>query len=441
MARRARGPAFARPHAAPDRVLRWSWRSAWLVAAAATLVGGPGAWAPAPARAATEEFSTFDVERQEEDDESALDHLLTAPPLEWRDEWDRAARAFRTAQGCLTSGQWFMHHDLRLVTDLGVRARFGIHLDQTEDDVVQYQNLDLSAHFPTRFGTPGIMFRPLHDKSRQDFALMWEFGADTLPGWARVTWGFEDLFNNLWAFRQTRVGNLSEPYERHPWEPAVAAHLVRARWGGSLEGKYLTPSRQQVFAYAPSGAPLFSMRSLWGTWAAVSGERSMGSTLVGAAFDNRQASGAEQLLTGGPDAHHYRRQWHAELSAHTHWTGRLTTFVRAWYGARRAEYRPPVGNGDFSALDRIAQAEAAWTFSDRLTMRVGAMYDRVGAGRSGPVRWPTEPRVKESRAYLGLAARFGRVRVAGIEGIELDTEPYEVWHHHDKGFLQMQTTF
>jgi len=48
---------------------------------------------------------------------------------------------------------------------------------------------------------------------------------------------------------------------------------------------------------------------------------------------------------------------------------------------------------------------------------------------------------KESRAYLGLELLLGRVRVQGIEGIELDSEPYEVTFHHDKGFLQLQTTF
>ena len=63
--------------------------------------------AAAPARASTEEFSSFDVERPEEDDESVLDHLLARPPAEWRDEWERAPQAFRTSQGCFTSGQWY----------------------------------------------------------------------------------------------------------------------------------------------------------------------------------------------------------------------------------------------------------------------------------------------------------------------------------------------
>jgi hypothetical protein len=47
----------------------------------------------------------------------------------------------------------------------------------------------------------------------------------------------------------------------------------------------------------------------------------------------------------------------------------------------------------------------------------------------------------ESRLYLGLALRIGRIQVAGVEGIELDDEPYDVRIVHDKGFLQLQTTF
>ena len=47
----------------------------------------------------------------------------------------------------------------------------------------------------------------------------------------------------------------------------------------------------------------------------------------------------------------------------------------------------------------------------------------------------------EDRAFFSLQKLFGRVRLQGIEGIELDKEPYPVTFHHDKGFLQLQTTF
>jgi hypothetical protein len=47
----------------------------------------------------------------------------------------------------------------------------------------------------------------------------------------------------------------------------------------------------------------------------------------------------------------------------------------------------------------------------------------------------------EDRAIISLHKMFGKVRLQGIEGIELDKEPYPVAFHHDKGFLFLQTTF
>ena len=60
------------------------------------------------------------------------------------------------------------------------------------------------------------------------------------------------------------------------------------------------------------------------------------------------------------------------------------------------------------------------------------------SGVGVPFSWGTR---NESRAYVGVSARFGRVRLDGVEGIELDPEGYEVWFVHDKAFLQFQTTF
>lgn len=398
------------------------------------------AWHPAAARASTEEFSTFDVEREEQDDESVIDHLLTRPPLAWRDEWERAPLAFRTTEGCLTSGQWFLDHALRLSTPLGDRARLGLDYTDVEDDVHDYTNLDLSFHWPTRWGTPGAMFRPVHDKSRQDFAVMWDVGADTLATFARFTFGLEDLFNNLWAFRQTRVGDIGEPYTRHPWEPAVQGHVRRERWRIEWEARWLTPSAKRVQGYLVA-APVTETGTLWGSWGTLSGEvRAFGLTWSAAA-DDRQAFSTLKPDTVLDDGHFYRRQWHAELGARRALGARSYAQLLAWYGARRADYRPPTGSGDFGAIDRVLQGEIGRAFRDHLGGRLGAMYDRVTVGRTGPPLDPIEPRVKESRAYLGLDARFGRVSVYGVEGIELDLEPYPVTFHHDKGFLGLQATF
>src|SRR5439155_25018591 len=177
----APGPSIRRSRASvresrgrPGRSVKRSPLSSGVIALALALCLGPRV-----GRAGTEEFSPFDVEQQEEDDESLLDHLLTRAPRAWRAEWERAPQAFRTQQGCLTSGQWLIHSDLKLETALGSRARLGVKLRQYEDDAANFNYLDLTFRFPTRFGTVGALFRPLYDKSRQDFGVTWEAGADT----------------------------------------------------------------------------------------------------------------------------------------------------------------------------------------------------------------------------------------------------------------------
>ena len=206
--------------------------------------------AASPVRSAwagTEEWSTFDVFAQEEDDESVIDHVLTRPPEAWRDEWERSTRAFRTSQGCLTSGQWLVDTDLKLRTSMGGPARFGLDVRDEQSDRGAFTYFDLSLRVPTSgLGIPGFWFRPFHDKSRQDFSVFWEAGAETAAAFAHLAFTFEDAFNNLWAFRQTRVGNASESYERHPYEPALAARLSGARGRLEVEGQWLTPSRKRL---------------------------------------------------------------------------------------------------------------------------------------------------------------------------------------------------
>ena len=64
-----------------------------LAASAGALPGAPSWLGTRSASAGTEEFSTFDVMAQEEDDESLLDHFMSRRPREWRDEWERAPQA------------------------------------------------------------------------------------------------------------------------------------------------------------------------------------------------------------------------------------------------------------------------------------------------------------------------------------------------------------
>jgi hypothetical protein len=133
--------------------------------------------------------------------------------------------------------------------------------------------------------------------------------------------------------------------------------------------------------------------------------------------------------------------WQAELAARRT-AGRTVAIEGRWlYVDRMQSYRPPLADARFHAIDRTLQLEARWAARSDLIVRLGGLFDRVGIYKSGDTGHATYGSRNESRAYFGLLARFGRVSLSGIEGIELDPEPYEVWHHHDKGFLSLQTTF
>jgi hypothetical protein len=406
-------------------------RAAALCAAAVFLLA-------APARAGTEEFSTFHVSSQEEDDESLLDHVLTRHPRQWRDEWEHAPMALRTAQGCLTSGQWFIQTELKVGAPLGRSARLGVDLRQSESDISSYEYVDFSFRFPSRIGTTGAMFRPLFDKSRQDFALLWETGADTLGFDSQVVFTIEDMFNNLWAFRQTRVGNDSEPYVRHPYEPAFRLRGRGERWRGEVYGQYLTPSLKVLHTAAVEDRE----STLWGTL----GGASVGADVLGLSCElrgwNQQARSTNQPVEFSTGANgNWRRQWSVEAAVARAIVPRFGAELRALYQSRDETWGPPLGPGVFAGIDRLLQLDTRWEVTRAFAVRSGALYDRIHIANSGFQPYPTWGSRKESRAYIGLAARFGSVSIEAIEGIELDNEGYEVWFVHDKGFLHLQTTF
>ncbi|HEY6866687.1 MAG TPA: hypothetical protein VI792_05480, partial [Candidatus Eisenbacteria bacterium] len=399
------------------------------------------AWiAPRGARAGTEEFSTFHPEGQEEDDESIIDHLLTRTPLAWRDEWERAPLALRTSQGCLTSGQWFMDNELKLETAMGRTARFNLDYTQVAGDISDYEFLDFWFRFRLRAGMIGTMFRPMHDKSKQDMALAWEVGADSTAFQLRAIYGLEDVFNNLWAWRQSRVGNVSEPYLRHPWEPALVVASRHERWRAELSGKYLTPSVRSV----PGATPLDPEHhvTLWGTLADASLEaRGLGLDWS-AAGHNQQALGTDGPANlPGPRDHNFRRAWSAEAAVRRALARAVDAELRWLYTDRTETWDPPTGPRTLRGLDRVAQLETWWRATPTLTVRAGGLYDQITVAKTGATAVYSEGSRHESRAYFGLDARFGRVSVAGVEGIELDPEPYQVVWHHDKAFIKLQTTF
>ena len=125
----------------------------------------------APPRAGTEEFSTFDVEAQEEDDESLLDHFLTAPAARVaRRVGARAAGAphRRRAASPRGSGSSTPTSSCARRSASARASASTLRAVDESDARATTTSTSRSASRPGS-GTPGVMFRPLYDKSRQDF--------------------------------------------------------------------------------------------------------------------------------------------------------------------------------------------------------------------------------------------------------------------------------
>jgi len=393
------------------------------------------------ARASIEEFSTFSVEEQEKDDESLLDHILTRTPEAWRGEWEHAALALRTSQGCLTSGQWINRTDLKLRASLGKRVWFGFAVREDESDRYQFNYTEFSVHVPSRYGTWGYMFRPSRDKSSQDMALMWDLGADTSAFQLHLVYGLEDVFNNFWEFRQVETGGRSEPYLRHPWEPGLSMVVRRPNLRVEVGGRWLTPGERRVIT-SYSQPELDHLQTLWGTlaWARIE-TRALGIDWQ-AATVNHQARSTDHLQTQPePDGADFRRQWSVEAAARRQVARAWSAEARWLYQGRTQIHAPPVDPPRFEGVDQVFQLEATWAASSTFSLRLGLLRDQIDIVQSAVTLAYSFGTRNEDRGYVGLNVRFGAVTFQVVEGIELDQEPYDVWLVHDKGFLQAQARF
>lgn len=393
---------------------------------------------PSRVHANIEEFQSFDVARQEEDDENLLDHHLTRMPWQWSTEWERSHGGFRAAQGCLTSGQWFMVNELKTRVAMGDRAWLDIGYRDVKDNESSYSWLQLEFRYPTRIGAFGWRFRPVYDKSSQDFALLYDWGDGASPLQIKAAFTIEDMFNTFWEFRQTRVGNRSEPYRKHPFEAELRVIHRGAHHRVETYGQWLTPSTKDINEPDPSQNRTLT---LWGERAGLEASASRGAWTAETRFEQVQAYSTDTPVSGITDSRSFRRRWVAELALRRAMGDRATAEVRWVHQERLQDWRPPLGDGRFRAMDRMPMAEVTWRAHERVLARIGTLYDRVKVERVGSVPAFSYGTRKESRIVLGLQVRFGRVLLQGVESIELDREPYDVFFHHDKGFLHLQTTF
>src|SRR5262249_6240878 len=143
------------------------------------------------------------------------------------------------------------------------------------------------------------------------------------------------------------------------------------------------------------------------------------------------------------DHHVFRRRWRIETSLVMDIGEQGHVALRFFYQDRVQVWRPPIANATLGVIDRMAVIESWFRGPWDLGVRVGYMKDRVTVSDNGGVGGlaATEGTRPETRAFFSLQKRFGHVLLKGTEGIELDQEPYPVTFHHDKGFIQLQTTF
>lgn len=413
---------------------RLAVRLSWLLLACAC-----GLVAATRARASYEEFSTLDVGREEEDDENLLDHVLVEPPADWLEEWQQALRAFRSSQGCFTAAQWYLDHELKLKVPMGDTTYMDLNIRDVSDDESTYGWTQFDLRFPIRHaGLWGLRFRPSFDKSRQDVGFLWDHGTSVTPFQLQVVMGMEDLFNKFWALRQVRVGNDSEPYERHPYEPAL-----RIAWRGAgpraeASVKWLTPSRKR---FDTRDTTQRRREVLWGVKHDAVVSQQFGDYTARLKFEQVQASSFAYWRAVPGDHHVFRRRWRGEGALVRPIGQHGSIALRYFYQERIQVWRPPISNVSLGVVDRMPMIEGSFRAKWDYGVRLGFMRNRVTVSDDGGVPVSTQGTRVETRAFFSIGKQFGRVRLQGTECIELDREPYPVSFHHDKGFLHIQTTF
>jgi hypothetical protein len=390
------------------------------------------------ASASYEEFSTLRVGHEEEDDENLLDHVLLRPPVEWQLEWRLATGGFRASEGCLTSGQWALDHELKVRVPMGDTTYMDLGIRDFQDDESVYEWTQFDLRFPVRHvGMAGLRFRPTFDKSRQDFALLWDHGDALSPLQIQAVFTLEDMFNKFWALRQTRVGAEAEPYIRRPYEPALALAWRGRQFEYTARGKWLSPSNKRFETSSPATQ---RRETLWGEKHEASLTHRFGLHTVELAYQQVQTSSFAYFEQIWGDHHIYQRRWMVE-GGWSHAVGEAgRVAVRYFYQERTQVWRPPTANATLGVIDRMPMIEGWFRAPLDLGVRVGGMRNRVTVTDDGTPAFSWGTRV-ETRAFFALQRRFGRVWLQGTECIELDHERYEVSFHHDKGFLHIQTTF
>src|SRR5262249_43602463 len=202
--------------------------------------------------------------------------------------------------------------------------------------------------------------------------------------------------------------------------------------------RWLTPSNKR---FVTRDTLLLRREVLWGVKHDASLAQRFGRYGVMARFEQVQASRFAYWNYQFGDHHVFNRRWRGEGLFSRTIGEHASVTLRYFYQERTEVWRPPISNVTLGGIDRMPMVEGACRAAWDLRVRVGFLRNRITVTDDGGTPVATYGTRVETRAFFGLQKQFGRVRLQGIEGIELDKEPYPVTFHHDKGFLHIQTTF
>jgi len=229
-----------------------------------------------------------------------------------------------------------------------------------------------------------------------------------------------------------------QPYERHPYEPAL-----RMFWRGggprvALGGKWLTPSVKRYDTFDPA---LRRKEHLWGAKGDAVVSQQLGRALLDLGFDMVQASSSAEWPSQPGDHHLFSRRWRVEGGLSHPYGEHARVTARFIYQERLQVWSPPIAYATLDCIDRIPTLETEFQLPLAIGARAGYLHNRVTVVQVGAVPTFTWGTRKENRLFVSLQKRFGKVLVEGTEGIELDKEGYDVAFVHDKGFVHVMFPF
>lgn len=398
-----------------------------------------------PARASIEDFETWDVGAQENDDEYGLDMYFLSFSPEWDAHWLYSGDGARSTMGSSDNEVWEMRNELRMRRQLNDRVHFLYGFTQDQGLTIENEQHFLGLEVEGGGFWFGPFARPITTKEHLDAGLMvrraWKSGTEIRASLSFEDW-ISDHTNGRSNIRNRTFTDFLDPARewrlgvRQVWSPVrwIAADVVR-----------LPEFERRIQPPASTGLPE-DFRWVGGhSWSV----RGAGDPMRGLTFDFL-AEGKKSRVANFPsdgldpvDTH--RDAWKLRTRVTHALAGK---FLGRWGVQVRGAHEKDVA--DTAAVPyRLIVDDVVTTVGTRreitrwLTGEFGYGHQETKIHQVGPkdehrFTWGTR---SENRLYLIAELATAGLRARFIETIELDNEGYKAFGDHDKGFVQLMADF